>query len=234
MCGIAGSYAYDPRAARVDVDELSRAAARMSCRGPDGHGLWLDHARRLGCAHRRLAIIDLSEGGAQPMRSPAGRFVVTINGEIYNYRALRERLRAEGCRFSSESDREVLLQLYARRGSDMVVSALETSWYMRNQLLRDNDWSSMSHSLEVRLPFVNWTLWRRVSRIAARGQLFGKLAMASTPARPLHAEALPRSKTGFLIPTQAWMTARTEKLGLRRNIRGWAVTVYWAQTGLAV
>lgn len=82
-------------------------------RGPDGSGLWLDERVALG--HRRLAIIDLTEAGAQPMVGPSGA-VITFNGEIYNYRELRVSLEAAGERFKSDSDTEVLLRLFEREG----------------------------------------------------------------------------------------------------------------------
>jgi asparagine synthase (glutamine-hydrolysing) len=118
MCGIAAAYAYG--GGRVDRDRLLRARDQMAPRGPDGDGLWMDTEDRVGLAHRRLAIIDLSEAGAQPMAEPSGRYTVTFNGEIYNHRALRQRLEADGVRFRSHCDTEVLLHLYARKGAAMV------------------------------------------------------------------------------------------------------------------
>lgn len=120
MCGIAGIYAYDRDAPTVDRDELERVRDAMWARGPDGAGLWMAADGRAGLAHRRLSIIDLSEAGAQPMASADGRYQVTFNGEIYNYRDLRRELEGEGCRFRSGTDTEVLLHLYARRGAEMV------------------------------------------------------------------------------------------------------------------
>jgi len=92
----------------------------MVSRGPDGSGEWLADGGRIALAHRRLSIIDLSERGAQPMESADGKLAVTFNGEIYNYRALRCELEAEGYRFRTESDTEVLLHLYASKGVSMV------------------------------------------------------------------------------------------------------------------
>lgn len=92
----------------------------MARRGPDGHGTWTDPDGRAALAHRRLSVIDLSEGGAQPMVSAGGRTAVTFNGEIYNYRALRTRLEADGAAFRSDSDTEVILHLYARHGERFV------------------------------------------------------------------------------------------------------------------
>ena len=109
MCGIAGTTRPEPGL-------LDSFIARLSHRGPDSSGTWTDEAGRVGFAHTRLAIIDLSEGGHQPMRSSCGRHALTYNGEIYNYRALRAELEAKGESFSSESDTEVLLRLLMRDG----------------------------------------------------------------------------------------------------------------------
>jgi asparagine synthase (glutamine-hydrolysing) len=88
----------------------------MRSRGPDGADAWLSPDGRVGMGHRRLAIIDLSEGGRQPMRR--GELVIVFNGEIYNYRELRAELR--DAEFTSQSDTEVLLRLYERDGAAML------------------------------------------------------------------------------------------------------------------
>lgn len=120
MCGIAGLYAYDASAPPVDGAALERINAAMVRRGPDGDGLWLDPGGRIGLAHRRLSIIDLSDGGAQPKSYADGRFVITYNGEIYNFRELRAQLEQQGRRFDTDSDTEVILHLYDRDGAGMV------------------------------------------------------------------------------------------------------------------
>ena len=120
MCGITGIFAYRESAPPVDRDELLRIREAMINRGPDGAGLWVSPDRRIGLAHRRLAIIDLSDAGAQPMATADGQFRITLNGEIYNYRELRAQLEYKGHRFHSSSDTEVLLHLYADRGAEMV------------------------------------------------------------------------------------------------------------------
>lgn len=120
MCGIAGILAYRDVGPAVDRAELARMNARMAARGPDGSGLWIADDGRVGFAHRRLAIIDLSERGAQPMATASGAHIISFNGEIYNYRALRADLENKGYVFRTESDTEVLLQLYADRGPAMV------------------------------------------------------------------------------------------------------------------
>lgn len=91
---------------------------KIAYRGPDGDGVWIEGLA--GLAHRRLAIVDLSPLGAQPMVSDDGRFVVTYNGEIYNYKELREELLAQGVKLRSTSDTEILLALFAREGDAML------------------------------------------------------------------------------------------------------------------
>ncbi|MBC7624903.1 MAG: hypothetical protein H7232_16135 [Aeromicrobium sp.] len=103
MCGIAGIYAYGSAAAPVNRDQLRTVRDHMAARGPDGHGEWFSADGRVGFGHRRLAIIDLSEGGAQPMQSADGQAVITFNGEIYNYRELRRELESQGHVFRSDS-----------------------------------------------------------------------------------------------------------------------------------
>lgn len=119
MCGIAGIYAYGTTSQPVDREELVRIRDAMRTRGPDGSGVWHHHDARLSFGHRRLSIIDLSERGRQPMELEDGTCVITYNGEIYNYKVLREELEANGRVFQSDSDTEVLLHLYAERGTAM-------------------------------------------------------------------------------------------------------------------
>jgi asparagine synthase (glutamine-hydrolysing) len=119
MCGVAGIYAYRPSAPRVDREELRRIRDHMAARGPDGKGEWFSESGRLALGHRRLSIIDLSDRGAQPMGTEDGGVVVSFNGEIYNYRALRGALERKGYCFRSHSDTEVLLHLYADKGEGM-------------------------------------------------------------------------------------------------------------------
>ena len=80
----------------VQHEELLCIRDAMTARGPDGAGLWLSRDGRVGLAHRRLAIIDLSEAGAQPMATEAGDIIIVFNGEIYNYQELRARLESKG------------------------------------------------------------------------------------------------------------------------------------------
>ena len=112
MCGIAGY------AGTGDARTLERMIGAVRHRGPDDTGIW-QHGRA-GLAHARLSIIDTSSAGHQPMVSSDGMVALVFNGEIYNYRALREPLAAAGVRFRSESDTEVILELYLRTGEAFV------------------------------------------------------------------------------------------------------------------
>lgn len=122
MCGVAGFV----DGARLDPAERHRIAAEMALalahRGPDDSGVWTDADGGVVLAHRRLSIVDLSAAGHQPMTSPSGRFVITYNGEIYNFRSLREDLAGGDLRFQGTSDTEVLLAAVDRWG---VETALE-------------------------------------------------------------------------------------------------------------
>jgi len=119
MCGIAGIIGEtSPR----NREALARMSAAMVHRGPDGEGTWEAPVDERGwgamLAHRRLAILDLSPAGAQPMVDPATGHVIAFNGEIYNYVALRDRLSAQGERFASTGDTAVLLRALGRHGLD--------------------------------------------------------------------------------------------------------------------
>jgi len=120
MCGIAGIVTYGDASAAADGGALARMTARMAARGPDGEGAWISPDGRAALGHRRLAIIELSPAGAQPMLDPATGNAVVFNGEIYNYRELKHELEAAGAVFRSDSDTEVLLKLYARVGEAML------------------------------------------------------------------------------------------------------------------
>ena len=120
MCGIAALFAYASGAPRVDAAEIESITERMRPRGPDAGGTWISPDARVALGSRRLAIIDLSDEGTQPMTDVDGELRIVFNGEIYNYRELRARLQRIGARFHSTTDTEVLLQLYRHDGAAMV------------------------------------------------------------------------------------------------------------------
>src|SRR5215212_6038738 len=92
MCGIAGIFAERGLTPRI----VERILAPIAHRGPDDDGVWTDEAAGIGLGHRRLAIVDLSPAGHEPMFSASGRYVVTFNGEIYNHDELRKALEEQG------------------------------------------------------------------------------------------------------------------------------------------
>ena len=129
MCGIAGAIRTGEsdagrrraRAREVVRSWVSRMSEAQRHRGPDGSGpVGVDRGQEVVFGHRRLAIIDLSEAGAQPMVDPDSGCAVTFNGEIYNFAEIRRELEAAGERFRSASDTEVILKAYQRWGIDAV------------------------------------------------------------------------------------------------------------------
>lgn len=117
MCGITGLINID--GAPVSPVILKRMTDAIAHRGPDGEGQWIEG--NIGLGHRRLAIIDLSPAGHQPMISADHRYVLSYNGEVYNYRELRADLEAEGVWFRSQTDSEVVLYAFAHWGADAVL-----------------------------------------------------------------------------------------------------------------
>lgn len=116
MCGITGIVHLDGAPASATL--LRRMTDSIAHRGPDGEGHYLDGA--VGLGHRRLAIIDLSDAGRQPMQTEDGRYFISYNGEIYNFQELRIELQSLGHRFSSKTDSEVALKAFAEWGLDAV------------------------------------------------------------------------------------------------------------------
>ncbi len=118
MCGILG--ALGPPGA-VTREELSRGLRAIAHRGPDAEGVFVEPEAGVLLGHRRLSILDLSEAGAQPMRSASGRYVIGYNGEVYNFRELRRELKASGHPFRGHSDTEVILAAVERWGVEEAV-----------------------------------------------------------------------------------------------------------------
>lgn len=113
MCGISGQIDWRHR---IDESEIRKMTARIGHRGPDDHGVWSSTDGHCVLGHARLSILDLSAAGHQPMRDPLTGNVIVYNGEIYNFRELREECEQAGAVFSSGTDTEVILALYRRHG----------------------------------------------------------------------------------------------------------------------
>jgi asparagine synthase (glutamine-hydrolysing) len=140
MCGITGIL-QTPHASRsADLAAIGPMTARLRHRGPDADGFWSDRDAGVAFGHRRLSIIDLSDAGRQPMLSSDGRFVITFNGEIYNYKPLRQELEGAGKRFTGNSDTEVLLALIEKWGLEKALQRCNGMfaiglWDRRNRTL---------------------------------------------------------------------------------------------------
>ena len=111
MCGICGKLLYD---SEVSYETIERMCKVLYHRGPDDYGTYVDKNIALG--HRRLSIIDLSQNGHQPMLSQDGQVCIVFNGEIYNFLTIRQKLEKKGYKFRSNSDTEVILNLYIDSG----------------------------------------------------------------------------------------------------------------------
>jgi len=119
MCGISGIIQIRSKWNRQELTQkLEIMSRQVAHRGPDDQGVWVSPSSRLGFAHRRLSIVDLSSDGKQPMFSHDGRFVITFNGEIYNYKEIKQKLAAKGAKFVTQTDTEVLIESYRIYGRD--------------------------------------------------------------------------------------------------------------------
>jgi asparagine synthase (glutamine-hydrolysing) len=174
MCGIAG-YAGRPA---LDTAQLGGMADALTHRGPDDGGIWSSPDGAVGFAHRRLAIIDLSPGGHQPMQDAGGRVHIAFNGEIYNYREVRDELVAKGHAFRSASDTEVILEAYKEWGEEFIkrligqfAMALYDEEARRLFLIRDR---AGEKPLFV---------WRTPSRITFASELKAILTLPDAPRR---------------------------------------------------
>jgi asparagine synthase (glutamine-hydrolysing) len=117
MCGIAGILTVSHQDVETIVRRMQTA---LRHRGPDDSGIYISTDKQAAIAHTRLAILDLSPAGHQPMSTANGRYWITFNGEIYNYQQLRHNLISQGEQFNSQTDTEVILKLYQRMGSKCV------------------------------------------------------------------------------------------------------------------
>lgn len=124
MCGIAGLMLRTGASDETLAARVGPMNAALAHRGPDGEGIWTEAAAGVALAQRRLAIVDLTPTGAQPMLSGSGRYAMTYNGEIYNYREIRRELEDAGTRFRGTSDSEVLIEAWDRWGAERTLEKL--------------------------------------------------------------------------------------------------------------
>lgn len=182
MCGIAGIVGQNERL-QERCCEMQNA---LRHRGPDDEGVFIDARVGLGLVHTRLAIIDLSPAGHQPMQTPDRRFTIVFNGEIYNYRELRSELVAGGVQFHGKGDTEVLLQLFARDG----VSMLERLQGMFAFAIWDRDERTLFMARDP-LGIKQLYYWSVGGKLAFASELRGVLAARLGP-RKIDREALAR------------------------------------------
>ena len=141
MCGIVGFIDQSGQTSRADLaTRVDAMSARLRHRGPDDCGRWLDESAGLAFGHQRLSIIDLSAAGHQPMLSRDGRFVLSYNGEIYNFLEIRRELEDKGSLFNGDSDSEVLVEGCAAWGVRGIVDRLNgifafAIWDRQNRVL---------------------------------------------------------------------------------------------------
>ena len=142
MCGIAGIFDPTGGQNRGEITEIvGKMSDRLRHRGPDSNGTWADTDIGIAFGHRRLAIQDISESGNQPMRSISGRYVIALNGEIYNFKDLKSVLQCKGHNFRGGSDTEVLLTSIDEWGLDATLDRIHgmfafALWDRKNQCLR--------------------------------------------------------------------------------------------------
>jgi asparagine synthase (glutamine-hydrolysing) len=202
MCGIVGFAGRRP----IDADSLGAMRDTMSHRGPDDRGLWYSADRSAGFGHRRLAIIDLSPGGHQPMADATGRVHITFNGEIYNFLELRAELEALGHSFHTASDTEVVLESYKEWGEDFVrrlVGMFAFGLYDERErcLLLARDRAGEKPLF----------VWERDGRLVFTSELKGLFALPEFP-RTLDLTALQHYLAFAYVPQDLCLVAGVRKL----------------------
>ena len=203
MCGIAGINYAVMRSCDA-AETLGRMGRAIEHRGPDAGDQFLCDS--IGLRHQRLSILDTSEHGLQPMHSPSGRFVTVYNGEIYNFKALRDDLEAEGVRFSGHSDTEVLLALYERDGQDCL--------HLLNGMFALAIWDKQDNSLFMardRLGKKPLYIWREGEKLAFASEIKALLEVPGVQRR-LRFDAVKDFFTHQYIPDPKSIFENIEKL----------------------
>src|SRR5882724_5233024 len=225
MCGVAGLVGL-AAGDRVQMDLLRAMADSLRHRGPDGHGYWVSGEGNVGLAHRRLAIVDLSDAARQPMSSADGTVHVTFNGEIYNFRELRSELEGKGYRFRSQSDTEVLVNLYSEAG-DSAIDRLDGDFALglwderRKRLLLARDRAGVKPLYYCELD----GLFLFASEIKA-------LLQCSAVPRELDEESLYHYLTYLVVPPPRTLLRNVFKLPAASVLtlelnHGWRTRRYW-------
>lgn len=238
MCGIAGFW--KPSSLQdEDRNHLDQMIEAQRHRGPDGNGVHYDQDAGLGLGHARLSIIDLNSG-AQPLKSLDNRLSLVVNGEIYNYKAIRARLMTEGEKFQTKSDSEIILSLYRQLGLDFMhqlrgefAFALFDKQEQELLLVRDRFGirplfyhvcdGELYFGSEVKVLLAHPKVPRRLSRKAALNQLMHTMVPGTSAfedihaVRPGHMLVVKRRGDGFDISERKYWDLNFPELGDRDN-----------------
>ena len=163
MCGLTG-FLTSETLPEAPTDVAARMAETLAARGPDDSGVWSDDTAGIALGHRRLAVIDLSPEGRQPMHSACGRYVLAFNGEVYNHRALRQELEGLGHGFRGHSDTEVMLAGIAQWGLEVAVSRFNGMFAFALWDRRERRLSLVRDRIGIKPLYYGW---------AGRGVVFG-------------------------------------------------------------
>jgi asparagine synthase (glutamine-hydrolysing) len=207
MCGLAGLWRTERRTADALRADAERMIAPITHRGPDDEGVWLDAPSGVALGFRRLAIVDLSPLGHQPMASPSARFTMVFNGEVYNAVLLSRELERHGFRFRGHSDTEVMLAAFEQWG---VAAAIErfvgmfalVVWDARDRAL---------HLVRDRLGKKPLFVWRGPGIVAFASELKSLMALPEFP-REIDAAALSSYLRFFYVPAPQSIFRGTRKV----------------------
>ncbi len=235
MCGIAGLFTSIPQTDDQLRDTVAGMSAALAHRGPDDHGLWLDAEAGVGLGFRRLAIIDLSAEGHQPMTSASGRFTLIFNGEVFNFAELRRELVESGRRFRGHSDTEVMLAAFEAWGVEPAVRRFVGMFAFA---LWDKQTRAL-HLVRDRLGIKPLYVFRAPGIIAFASELKALLAHPAFD-RSLNRDALAAYLRLLYVPAPASIFRSTTKLQPghiltvhRPDLPLPAATPYWRLTDVA-
>src|SRR5688572_13925502 len=243
MCGIAGAVALQQidQSAEALAEKARSMADRMLHRGPDGSGLWASADAAVALAHRRLAIVDLSELGRQPMHYADGRFTVAFNGEIYNFRELTLELEERGCRFRSSSDTEVLLAAVAEWGIEGALRKLAgmfafALWDSREKVLhlaRDRLGEKPLYLTEIGGYLYFASELRALSALPGFDAGLDQAAIAAYLRDGYVPEPLSPCRGAIKLPPASWLSVpATRGRGLERDVYAWRTGAVAAEGAL--
>lgn len=231
MCGIVGLWGPDAGVLERDLAAMSSCIAH---RGPDDSGAWLDAERGVALGHRRLSIVDLSPTGQQPMTSADGRWVLVLNGEIYDHAAHRRFLEGRGVAFRGHSDTEVLLELAALLGLEAALGRVDGMFALA---LWDRDRQELLLARD-RLGEKPLYYGRVGGRFAFASELTALRRLPDAPTAPDPLAVSEYLRWGF-VPAPLSILPGIRKLGAGRILRvagrgrAWAEQQYWSVRGAA-